>query len=466
MRKRYPQEDPSRRDFFRHAACAAVGATALVSTVWDLRYINAAAAARISSINPAATDYKALVCLFLYGGNDANNLVIPYDQPNYDLYAAARGLLALPRASLQNLTLNPPDPNNREYAFHPNCPELKALFDGGKLAIVANAGTLVYPVTKTQYTQKTVPLPPQLFSHNDQQVQWQTSVPNQDLRSGWGGRCADLLYSMNTNATVSMSISLSGVNVWEMGNIVNEYNVGTGGPQNLNIAASNQVQAFKDLINLQHANLQEKSAAGMTKLALDNYTAVTAALPPASSILTVFPTTSLGNQLKMVARLVKAAPALNHKRQIFFVAIGGFDLHDTQLTPHNNLLGDLSKCMKAFNDEMTAQGSASNVTSFTVSDFGRTFAMNGGNGSDHGWGNHQLVMGGAVNGSRVYGKFPILTVGGQDDTGLGRWIPTTSVDEYAATIAKWFGVSATDLNTVFPNLGHFANPDLGFLSAV
>ena len=464
MRRRQPQDDPSRRDFFRHAACAAVGATAFVSTVWDLRLVNAAAAANISKFDPAATDYKALVCLFLYGGNDANNMVIPYDQPNYDVYAAARGLLALPRDTLQNVTLNPPDPIGREFALHPSMPELKSVFNGGQLAICANVGTLVYPVNKTQYNARSVPLPSQLFSHNDQQVQWQTSVPDKDSRTGWGGRCADLLYSMNTNATVSMSMSLAGVNLWEIGNIVNEYNVGTNGPTNVNIAATAQIQAFKDLINLNHANLQEKSAAQMSKLALDNYTAVTNALPAASTITTVFPTSSLGSQLKMVARLVKAAPALNHKRQIFFVSIGGFDLHDTQLTPHSNLLGDLSKSMKAFNDEMNVQGMGPNVTAFTVSDFGRTFPVNAGNGSDHGWGNHQLVMGGAVQGSKVYGKFPTLTVGGPDDTGLGRWIPSTSVDEYAATIARWFGVSATDLTTVFPNLGHFANPNLGFLA--
>src|SRR5688572_4541106 len=276
MRRRYPQEDPSRRDFFRHAACAAVGATAFVSTVWDLRYINAAVADKISTINPAAVDYKALVCLFLYGGNDANNMVIPYDQLNYDKYAAARGVLALPRANLQNLTLNPPDPTGREYAFHPNCPDLKTMFNAGQLAICANVGSLIYPVTKAQYTARSVPLPPQLFSHNDQQVQWQTSVPGQEARTGWGGRCADLLNAQwNAGASVSMSMSLSGVNIWEVGNIVNEYNVGVNGPTNVNIAAANQVQAFKDLINLQsHPNLQERSVSNMSKLALNNYTEV------------------------------------------------------------------------------------------------------------------------------------------------------------------------------------------------
>jgi len=471
MRRRHPQEDPSRRDFFRHAACAAVGTTALVSTVWDLRMINAAAADKLSRVGSAATDYKAMVCLFLYGGNDANNMVIPYDQPSYDLYFAARkdpnlGGLALPRASLQNLTLNPLSPDGKEYAFHPNMPEAKALFNAGKLAICANVGTLLYPVTKAQYNAKSVPLPPQLFSHNDQQVQWQTSVPDKDIRTGWGGRCADLLNSMNTNATVSMSISLSGVNIWETGNVVNEYNVGTSGPVNINIptSATGQIQAFKDLINLQHANLQEKSSANMSKKALDNYTAVTTALANAPATA-VFPASSLGNQLKMVSRLIKSASFLNHKRQIFFVSVGGFDLHDSQLTPHSNLLSDLSKCLSAFQTEMETQGNSANVTTFSVSDFGRTFPVNAGNGSDHGWGNHQLVMGGAVNGAKIYGNFPSLMVGGPDDTGLGRWIPGTSVDQYAGTLAKWFGVTATDLPSVLPNLGHFANPDLGFLLA-
>jgi uncharacterized protein (DUF1501 family) len=468
MRRRSQQPDPSRREFFTHAACAAVGATALVSTVWDLRFINAAVADKLrTQAAAAAADYKALVCLFLYGGNDANNLLIPRDNTFYPTYAAARGVLAISQASV--LPLNPVVSDGRDFGVHPSCTGVQNLFNTGKLAFVANAGSLIYPVTKAQYQARSVPLPPQLFSHNDQQVQWQTSVPGVDSRSGWGGRCADLLHSLNTDgvtpATVSMSISLAGINKWEVGNIVNEYNVGTGGPQNHNIAAAAQLQAFRDLIDLSQANLIEKTHAQMVKLGLDNYTSVNAALatypaPPG------FPGSSLGQQLRMVARLIKVAPNLRHKRQIFFVSAGGYDLHDTQLAPHANLLGDLSASLSAFYNELVAQGAENHVTTFTASDFGRTFPVNGGNGSDHGWGNHQIVMGGAVRGQKIYGTFPTITVGGPDDTGLGRWIPTTSVDEYSATIAKWFGVSATDMPTVFPNLSHFANPDLGFLPPV
>jgi len=469
MRRHHPQQDPTRREFFNRAACAAVGATALVSTVWDLRYINAAAAAKVRGA-AAAADYKALVCLFLYGGNDANNLLLPTDSTNYGLYSTARGALAIPQASILPLTplVGDPGGSTNTYGIHPNCPELQSLFDNGKLAIVRNVGSLIYPTTKTQYQAKSVPLPPQLFSHNDQQVQWQTSIPQEDSRTGWGGRCADMLHALNTNATVSMSISLAGVNKWEVGNIINEYNMGTGGPQNHNIAAAGQIQAFKDLIDLNHANLVEKSHAQMTKLGLDNYTAVTNALvgapDPTNFLPPGVPATSLSNQLKMVSRLIKVAATLNHKRQIFFVAVGGYDLHDTQLNAHSNLLGDLSRSLAAFQAELERQGAADKVTTFTASDFGRTFSVNGANGSDHGWGNHQIVMGSGVNGKMLYGKFPNLAINGGDDTGLGRWIPSTSVDEYSATIAKWFGVSATDMAEVFPNLGHFGSPDLGFMA--
>jgi uncharacterized protein (DUF1501 family) len=462
MKRNRPQL-PNRREFMWHAACAAVGATAMATTVWDLRMINAATAQALPSSGTAA-DYKALVCLFLFGGNDANNLLVPTDPTGYSAYATARGSLALAQSSL--LPLNPLTTDGHTYGLHASCSELQGLFNGGKLALLCNAGTLVGPVTRAQYLAKTAAVPPQLFSHNDQQVQWQTSVPDRPTRTGWGGRCADLLYSMNTNSNVSMSISLAGSNTYEVGNTVHEYAVSSSGAVGLNIptGSSAQLKALQDLIALNHTNLYEKTYADITANAIKNNALLNSAVATAPVFTTAFPNTSLGNQLKMIAKLIYGRTNLSHKRQIFFAAVSGYDLHGAQLTPHANLLGDLSKSLKAFYDATVQLGVDSQVTTFTASDFGRTFPVNSGLGSDHGWGNHQLVLGGAVQGQKLYGRFPTLAVNGPDDTGLGRWIPTTAVDEYSATLAKWFGVSATDLRAVFPNLGRFANPDLGFLA--
>jgi uncharacterized protein (DUF1501 family) len=454
------RQHPSRRDFLWQSACAAVGATAMATTVWDLRMINAAIAQALP-----VQDYKALVCIFLFGGNDANNLVVPNAGTDYTAYANARGALAIPAASL--LPISPVVSDGRSYGLHPNCGDLQTLFNNGKLALMFNTGTLVGPLTRTQYLNKSAAVPPQLFSHNDQQVQWQTSVPDKPMKTGWGGRCADLLWSMNTNATVSMSISLAGTNTWEVGNVISEYNVGTGGPTGMNIpsGSSAQLQTLKDLIALNHPNVYESSHAQMMQKAMDNYTALNSALSGGINTWTTpFPTSSLGNQLKMIAKIISVSNTLNHRRQIFFASASGYDLHSAQLTSHSNLLGDLSKCMKAFHDATVQMNAVNQVTTFTVSDFGRTFPVNGGNGSDHGWGNHQLVMGGAVKGKQCYGAFPTLAVNGPDDTGLGRWIPSTSVDEYSATLARWFGVTNTDMPTVFPNLKRFARPDMGFMN--
>lgn len=477
----------SRREFV-HGTCAALGVTSLVSTVWDLRLINAAYA---SSVAAAATDdYKALVCLFLFGGNDANNLIVPTDPDNYAAYLAARkspidGGLALPNAGQTNgvLPLDLTNGAGRTYGIHPSCGGLQTLFNAGKLAVLTNVGTLVGPLTKAQYQSGTAAKPPQLFSHNDQVVQWQTSIPDQVARTGWGGRCADLLYTLNNAGSISMQISVAGQNTFEVNNVVSQaqYNVSTSGVVGLSGGLTTaQKTTFSELVNLantQGTNMYERGHAAITRRALDNQAAL-------GTILAANPTTTpvpagapnLLTQLAMVARLIKGAPALGHKRQIFFVSVGGFDLHNGQVTysavkqaddstrgAHANLLAALSQSMKWFYDETAAQGSADKVTTFTASDFNRTFPVNGGNGSDHGWGTHTMVMGGAVNGKQLIGTFPTLAVNGPDDTGLGRWIPTTSVDEYSATLAKWFGVPVSDLPTVFPNLGRFARPDLGFM---
>jgi len=469
-RRRTANPDPTRRDFLWHAACAAVGATAMASTVWDLRFINATFAQQAT----AATDYKALVCLFLYGGNDANNFLVPTDSTTYSQYTSARGSLALPAPGTTDSTgnnigllpLNPLTSDGHTYGLHPSCTELASLFNSGRLALLANVGTLVGPITRTQYLNKTAAVPPQLFSHNDQQVQWQTSVPDQQSRTGWGGRCADLLYSLNNNNTVSMSISLAGSNTWEVGNVVNEYNVSTGGAVALSGPGTAQVQALKDLIALSHNNLFEKSFANTTTNAINNAAVVNSATAGAPTFTTAFPNTSLGNQLKMIAKLIYGRNNLGHNRQIYFAAISGYDLHGSEGSytgSHANLLRDLSQSLKAFYDATAQLGVADSVVTFTASDFGRTFPVNGGAGSDHGWGNHQLVMGGSVKGQNIYGTFPTLVVNGPDDTSTGRWIPTTAVDEYSATLAKWFGVSPGNLSTIFPNLSRFAHQDLGFM---
>jgi uncharacterized protein (DUF1501 family) len=451
--------------------------------------MNAAAADSL----PADAPYRAMVCLFLFGGNDANNLLVPTDNDadGYQAYAAARKQLAIPPANL--LPLNPTfvDPNDpHTYGLHPACPELRQLFEGGQMAMICNVGTLLNPITRAEYLAKTAPYPPQLFSHNDQVVQWQTSLPGQDSRTGWGGRMADLMNSLNTVGSVSMSISLSGINTWEVGNVVNEYNMSTAGPQGL-ATTNSEVIALNNVLRNINAmplapaapgapqnNLYEKTYATVTKRADDNFNAVNSAIAPTSSAAywtTPFPNTSLGNQLKMVARMIQARTALGHKRQIYFVATGGFDLHDSQIAvvntvpdplsgSHFNLLQNVSRCVDAFYKATVQLGVQNDVTLFSASDFGRTFGVNGGNGSDHGWGNHQFVVGGGVSGKRLYGKFPTLAINGLDDTQLGRWIPTTSVDEYAATLARWFGVSDTNLPQILPNLYRFPRTDLGFLT--
>lgn len=442
----------SRRKFFRQAACAAVGTTAVASTVWDLRMMNAAVG--------QVSDYKALVCIFLMGGNDGHNLLVPTDSSSYSAYSAARGNLGV--ASSRLITANSLSGDGHTYGFHPSCSELAQLFNQGKLACLFNVGTLVVPTTRAQFFANSVPLPPQLFSHNDQQVQWQTSIPDMPTRTGWGGRAADLLASLNGNSTVSMSISLAGANVFEIGNQVAQYVVTPNGSIGLegNPAARNQ--AIRDMLNLPHANLYEQAFAQTMTRAIDNDALLKSALATIPTMNTVFPSTELANQLKMIAKLIAARNALGHKRQIFFAAVNGYDLHGGQVGAHDNLLAELSGAMKAFYDSTVELGVASSVTTFTASDFGRTLQTNG-SGSDHGWGNHHLIMGGGVRGQRVYNNYPSLVLGGPNDTTQGRWIPTVSVDEYSATLAKWFGVSTTNLSTVLPNLGRFARPDLGFM---
>jgi uncharacterized protein (DUF1501 family) len=496
-------DDPSRRDFFRAAACAALSTSSLVSTVWDLRMVNAAVADKLGP-RAGVPGYKAMVCIFLGGGNDANNMVIPTDA-RYSDYAAVRNPasdIGIPLANVLQLNQTPndqsPTPLAGGYGLHPSMTGLQTLYNQGKLAIVANVGTLVWPTTKATYSS--TPKPPQLLSHNDQVFQWQTSVPDQPSRTGWGGRCADLLYSLNTNATVSMSITLAGLNTFEVGNVVNAFSVNANsGAATLNNLSAAQRQAFNDILIMSHPNRYENAFTTITDRAIDSAAVINAAIAISASPsywTTPFPTSNLGNQLRMIARLIQArnfvsqdpqAPgAMNNARQVFFASIGGYDTHDTQVVSgntttgqHANLLTELSNAMFAFQKAMEQLGVEDNVVTFTMSDFSRTLKSTG-LGSDHAWGSHTFVMGGAgadpathlplgnVDGGKVYGTFPSLVLAGPDSipegNPAGRFIPTTAVDQYAATVARWFGVTETDLLTVFPNLNRFASSNLGFMN--
>jgi uncharacterized protein (DUF1501 family) len=484
--------DPNRRKFLG-ACCASVTATGMLSALAQLRMIGAVASPGNGSVALPGTaaaapqsDFKALVCLFLAGGNDANNLIVPTDNTTYSAYALGRGALALPQASLLGIT--PKTTDGRSWGLHPALgtnPDgsanggLKGLFDQGKLAVLANVGTLAYPLTQAQYNSGSVPKPLQLFSHNDQQVEWQSSIPDRAFTTGWGGRLADLTNAFNSNNRISMSMSLNGQNSFQVGKNIAQYAVGTSGAIALTGSGTGtsvnglRTSAMNDLLAQQNANLFEAAFGGLTTGAVNNSALLSSVVTGASPFQTYFNNlnSSLSQQLHMVARLVNAQTSLGLKRQVFFVRTGGFDLHQAQVNlgntangAHALLFRDLSQSLTAFYNALSSVGAQNQVTSFTVSDFGRTYNTNG-DGSDHGWGSHHLVLGGAVNGGDVYGRMPNFAINGPDDTGRGRWIPSTSVDEYSATLAKWFGVSATDLPTVLPNIGRFAKPDLGFMGA-
>lgn len=484
MNSKNPAPDLHRRKFLGQC-CAAVSATGMLSAISQLRMMGAVASpdngpqtppARAGALPP---DYKALVCLFLAGGNDANNMIVPFDTQAYNDYAsnAGRGAIALPRTQLLGITTKRSD--GREWALHSslnadvagtNTTGLKSIYDSGKMAVLGNVGTLVVPTTKAQYSARSVPLPPQLFSHNDQQVEWQSSVPDKPFSTGWGGRTADLLDAMNGNGSVSMSISLNGQNSFQVGKRVAQFAVNPGGAISLSGSSTSatsqaglRTRAQNDLLAAQSGNLFETAFAGLTANAVSDSALLSGILSGNPPFTTAFSTSGLGQQLRTIARLIASAPQLGLKRQIFFARIGGWDLHDAQLGAHANLFADVSRNVAAFYRATVELGCADQVTTFTASDFGRTYNTNG-DGSDHGWGSNHFIVGGAVKGGDIYGNMANLTIRGPDDVGTrGMWLPSTSVDEYAATLATWFGVSATDLPTVLPNIGRFATRNLGFL---
>ena len=458
--------EPSRRNFLKTSLSVSV-ASAIAPWAINLAAIGEAAAA-------TADDYKALVCVFLYGGNDYANTLIPYDSANYARYQNLRPNLAYSYASLQATALNPLHAPvdalgaPRQYALAPELASLMPIFNAGKMAVLLNVGTLIQPTTKAQYLANSVPLPSKLFSHNDQQSEWQSSGA-EGTTTGWGGRAEDIFVSANTNPVFSC-VNVYGNAVFLSGDASSQYQIGNTGAVALTAASSlfgstAAATALRTIATAKSTHLLESDYSALMTQALSANQILTAALASAPTLTTVFPTSnSLADQLKMVAKMASVAKTLGVKRQVFFVALGGFDTHDNLATTHPTLLTAVAGAMSAFYTATVELGLASNITSFTASEFGRTLTVNN-DGSDHGWGSMHFIVGGAVQGRQFYGTPPAVANNGADDVGQGRLLPTTSVDQYAATLGKWFGSTDAQLLKVLPNLVNFpaSNRNLGFV---
>jgi uncharacterized protein (DUF1501 family) len=453
---------PSRRAFLRNLA--ALSSMGLASR---LELLNVIADANAQQ----ASDYKALVCVFMFGGNDGNNTLIPIDTAGYGQYAVAR-----PTASGINLaqaSLLPIQPVNTgtPFGLHPALTELQTLFNNGKMAVLANVGTLVQPIGKAQYNAGVRPL--SLYSHADQQAQWQSSISNTVSGTGWGGRVADKVVKFNAASGFPVVTSLDGTVLFTTGASTSPLSIPVTGSFALAgytaTAANNaRLAAVQQLLAQGSYNVLVNGDNKIGTQALQVSSTVNPILANANS--TVAPLfaplkTSTANQLFQVAKMIEARAATGAKRQIFFVQLGSFDTHGNQINRQQALFAELSPALKAFYDATAALGVGAQVTTFTLSDFGRTLQPASGGGTDHAWGNHQFIIGDAVGGGKFYGQYPQLVLGGPDDAeSEGRWLPTTAVDQYGATLASWFGVAPADLSVVFPNLAKFATGNVGFMS--
>jgi uncharacterized protein (DUF1501 family) len=445
----------TRRDLLRLTCCSAVGAS-LVGGLSKLGLVSALA--------QGATDYKALVCIFLFGGNDGNNVLVPTDS-RYTQYLQARSVLALPQSQLLPLQMS----GKSNYGLHPNMPEMQGYFNNQKsLAIVANVGTLVQPTTQATYRAFTN-LPDNLFSHSDQQDQWQSAQLAGTPVSGWAGKVADNVQTFNATAQFPPILSISGSPVFCTGISTRPFSMDPGQPpglQGFDASAASQARyaATQQLLTFDSGLSMVQAANAVTGQAVKFAQVLSNALKNIAPLQTKFPVTDLGQQLQQVAQVIAARSALGVQRQIFFCSTGGFDTHADQLPQQVQLLSGVSQGMSAFYQATQELGVTNQVTTFTLSEFGRTLEPGSNGGSDHAWGSHQLVLGGAVKGNAIYGTFPTLVLGGPDDADQnGRWIPTTALDQYAGTLATWFGVGAANLPSIFPNLAHFATSNLGFM---
>lgn len=469
----------TRRHFFGRSACAAMSSLPVMNTLLNLQLAGRAAA------DGAPTDHRTLVCIFLNGGMDSFNWLVPRDSARHATYSTTRGNLALSTSEI--LSLNQDGGDGQLYGIHPSCTGLADMFNGtgsfaGKrrLSMLANVGTLIQPVTKAQYLAESIPLPRALYSHSDQIDQWQTSVPQGMTQlSGWAGRTADLLHATANANSIAMNISLSGNSLWQVGNNTTQFVVTDRGA--LTFTGSEisdplhpmrlKNSAHRSILQQNYANLMQQSYGQLTKSSIElqefflqQYNSF-----DDSAVASLFPGTNyIAQQFRAAVKMIALRPALGLHRQTLFIAFGGWDHHGELLETQAGMLNTLNTSLTAFQGALEQLGLQDSVITFSASDFGRTLRSNG-RGTDHAWGGNALVMGGPVQGGRVCGTFPDLTLESSDDTGYGgRMIPTTSVDQFFAEMLRWFGVPASGMSTVLPNIGNFYDVNstslpLGFL---
>ena len=452
----------SRREFL--GTCGKMTSISLLSTMLQLKMTNSVLAAVNKN---TLTDYKALVCVFLYGGNDSFNMLAPWHHPEHQAYLKTRGKLALQKTSL--LPIKDTNKTTKHYGIHNAMPEVQKLYNQRRLSFISNIGTLVRPTTLADYNNK-VHLPRALFSHREQQQSWQTSVPEEVSQKGWIGRMAEIINDSGANTgAVRMNISTAGHNTLQTGSGVNPLVISSNGANTLNIYknAPNVKQAIDHSLAENYRNMLKNHYNHVRKEIIEQnaeYDSFTGSV----SLNTEFPNTSIGNQLKQVALGIASRDKLGAKRQTFFVSMGGFDHHAGLLAGQNSLLPQLSAALAAFDAAMIELKVHNNVTTYTASDFGRSLTGNG-DGTDHGWGGNQIVMGGAVKGRGIYGTYPVLCTGTDTDTGKGRQLPTTSIDQFHAELAQWYGIpNDVNMEQILPNIRNFwsrnAAPKLGFMA--
>ncbi len=461
----------NRRKFLGQASCAGLGYTTLMSTLCNFKAMNAASIMNSSVIGSG--DYKALVCLMFSGGGDSFNMLVPRSDAEYNEYATTRSNMALSQDSL--LTINPNNSQGMEFGVHPAMTNMQGMFESGRMAFVPNVGSLIAPITKTQYFDGSGQVPLGLFSHSDQQQHWQTSLPQSRSAVGWGGKIADLLEAANQNQTISMNISLGGSNTFQTGNntveyAINPYNGSSGivGYQGQWQFNELRTAAIDNIVDANYQDMFKQAYVDVIKTSRDGHIMFSNAIDNVTPFNTQFSDNELSQSFHMIAKTIAARTDLDMSRQIFFINYGGWDHHDEVLNAMQDMMTEVDNAIGEFYSALDEISMSDCVTTFGISEFGRTLTSNG-NGTDHAWGGNMFVVGDGVIGKDLYGDFPSLELDNPLEVGGGVLIPTTSADEYFAELALWYGVPKSDLPLIFPNIGNFyditsAENPIGFMT--